>query len=235
MIAADDDSALRDIRSLVVSLLPSDSHVRALRISTCNRAPLPDERRFVLNAVSRRKQEFAAGRACAHDALRDLGYSEKPILVGSLRQPIWPKGVVGSITHDGDYCIAAIMRKVQVFSVGIDLTQNAPISADVVSLICTSSEARALRVAWPLKDMTGAFRTLFSIKESLFKCLCPIIGRLFDFTDANVAINFRSRNADIKVSGHVWRENHPLDTRFDFSETHVASAVWLSGGSEVGR
>ena len=48
---------------------------------------------------SKRLKEFSVGRKCARNALSHLGFNDPPILIGTNREPIWPKNICGSITH----------------------------------------------------------------------------------------------------------------------------------------
>ena len=51
-------------------------------------------------AVQKRKAEFLAGRYCARAALAQLdGSLAVNIGIGANREPLWPPGFVGSITH----------------------------------------------------------------------------------------------------------------------------------------
>src|SRR5437667_3257012 len=63
-------------------------------------------------AVPKRRLEFAAGRQCAHEALRVLapldGHS--PIGIALDRSPVWPPGFVGSIAHTQGFASAAVAR-----------------------------------------------------------------------------------------------------------------------------
>jgi hypothetical protein len=71
---------------------------------------LPDEEALVAKAVERRRSEFAAGRRSARCALATLGCPVRPLMIGALRQPLWPAGFGGSITHDGRYAAAIAWR-----------------------------------------------------------------------------------------------------------------------------
>lgn len=71
---------------------------------------LPSEEALVARAVDKRRREFATGRDCARRALSQLGWDEVPILAGPKREPLWPAGIVGSITHCPGYCAAIVAR-----------------------------------------------------------------------------------------------------------------------------
>lgn len=61
-------------------------------------ALLEAERALVARAVPKRRDEYAAGRNCARAALARLGVHDFALLAGSAREPIWPEGVIGSMT-----------------------------------------------------------------------------------------------------------------------------------------
>lgn len=60
----------------------------------------PKEQSIVSHAVDIRKSEFGDARWCAHQALRELGFTgSNPILRGERGMPLWPEGFIGSMTH----------------------------------------------------------------------------------------------------------------------------------------
>lgn len=67
----------------------------------------PEEAVAVASAVTKRREEFAAGRAAARRALAALGVPAAPLPRGERRAAVWPKGFVGSITHCAGFCAAA--------------------------------------------------------------------------------------------------------------------------------
>ena len=69
---------------------------------------LPGEAVYVAKAVPKRINEFAAGRACARRALATFGMPGAVLLAAPDRQPLWPTGFVGSITHTAGFCAAAV-------------------------------------------------------------------------------------------------------------------------------
>ena len=58
-----------------------------------------DEAISMVRAVPRRRVEFATGRLCARRAMAALGHARVSIPRAQDRVPIWPDGIVGSITH----------------------------------------------------------------------------------------------------------------------------------------
>jgi enterobactin synthetase component D len=136
-------------------------------------------------AVPSRRMEFVAGRACAQRALRTLlpGFSGT-VPINPDRDPRWPAGIVGSLTHSGTIAAAAVARASDALGLGIDV--EAIISPDTVKsvqrLIASAGEGPA-----PKGYTDELYATLlFSAKEAVFKCLFPIARRPFFFEHARV-------------------------------------------------
>src|SRR5688572_25742384 len=84
----------------------------------------PGEELFVVNAVEARRREFITTRRCAREALAKLGHAPVVIRSGPKREPLWPAGLVGSITHTTGFRAAAIAPRSVIGSVGIDAERN---------------------------------------------------------------------------------------------------------------
>ena len=137
--------------------------------------------------LGRRRLEFRAGREAARRAIVALS-PQLPTRVakGPGGEPLWPSGLVGSITHTADLAAAAVARAERIRGIGIDSERvlDPDLAREVQGLICSSAE---LTSGLALVDDTLVGLTLaFSAKESLFKCLAPSVGRYFDFLDAAI-------------------------------------------------
>jgi 4'-phosphopantetheinyl transferase EntD len=194
----------------------------------CDEALHPDEERCVEGAVEKRRREFAAGRACARRALARLGVEGHPLLSDDRRVPVWPEGVVGSITHCAGYCAAAVARSRDLLALGIDAETSAPLAPRLSERICTPPE---LEHAAALPGGVGRWAKLvFSAKESAFKCYFPLARSFLGFGDAEVRIEpeaqrFRVRllRADAPAAGG----RREARGRFAWSDTHVFTAIAL--------
>ncbi|WP_405845207.1 4'-phosphopantetheinyl transferase [Streptomyces platensis] len=71
----------------------------------------PEESQVIALAVDKRRREFTTARSCAREALRRLGHPTVPIPRGRSGAPLWPAGVVGSITHCQGYRSAAVVER----------------------------------------------------------------------------------------------------------------------------
>lgn len=112
----------------------------------------------------KRQAEHLAGRIAAVHALHALGERGVPG-IGSSRQPLWPAGVFGSISHSGRCALAVASRQ----PVGIDVEAlfSAGLCAELMESIISPPEYAALTQSQlPIRL---ALTLVFSAKESLFK------------------------------------------------------------------
>lgn len=131
-----------------------------------------EERVAMARAVPQRLAEFTAGRAAARTAMQALGLPKAAIPQGPDRAPIWPKGVIGSISHTDGICVAMVGRIGQVSAIGIDLELDDPLPTDLWPEVCTSSELAVLGDL-PAKVAGEMARLTFSAKECCYKCIYP--------------------------------------------------------------
>ena len=174
---------------MIATILPSDVSSFEVHGEFESKPIWPEESVSIKGAVEKRVKEFATGRFCARIALSRLGLPPGPIPVGPNREPQWPVGIAGSITHCKNYCSAAVARIGGVISIGIDAEIDEPIPLDVLSLISNPSEIAAIN---ELSAGTHWDKLLFSAKESVFKALFPLTAQWLDFTD--VCIVFAPRD-----------------------------------------
>lgn len=191
---------------------------------------LPEEAPIVDRAVEARRREFATARCLARRGLEALGVDPLPILPGPYREPRWPAGIVGSITHCTGYRAAAVARASVLTSIGIDAEPNADLPDGVLSLVSRAEERERL-AALP-SDGTCWGRLLFSAKESVFKTWFPVARRWLDFE--SVSIRFRpsdqSFRADFIGTELPLRSGgaHGLDGRYVIRDAHVLTAVTIA-------
>jgi len=152
----------------------------------CEQDLLPEEARCVEKAVAKRRLEFAAGRRCARLALARLGVTPGPLLPDEDRTPRWPSAIVGSITHSGAYCAAAVGWMAQFRGIGIDAEQLGAVDSSLWPTVCSAGE-----LAWlgsqPAEEHAALATKFFCAKEAFYKCQYAATGRWLDFHD--VAVN----------------------------------------------
>lgn len=139
------------------------------------------------NAALKRQIEFVAGRFCAREALQQLG-CESPVTlaIGQHREPLWPDGYLGSISHGDGLAIAVVTTTKAWRGLGIDieriLTNEA--AEPLVEHLMMAAELAIGNAAG--LSLAHWLSLVFSAKESLFKALYPLVGRYFDFLDVEV-------------------------------------------------
>jgi len=149
----------------------------------------PEEEALVAAAVEKRRREFTTVRDCARRALGALGLAPVPILRGVRGAPIWPDGVVGSMTHCDGYR-AAVLGRAEVFAgIGVDAEPHAPLPDGVLDLIALPAERERLAGLRADHPELHVDRLLFSAKESVYKVWFPLTGRWLDFGEADIAID----------------------------------------------
>jgi 4'-phosphopantetheinyl transferase EntD len=149
----------------------------------------PGEEDLIADAVENRRREFITARRCAREALARLGYPPAPIRSGPKREPKWPSGVVGSITHTNGFRAAAVALRDAVVSIGVDTEQNSPLPDGIEERIALAAESEMLTELTRIFPATHWDRILFSAKESIYKAWYPLMGRWLGFEDAHLIID----------------------------------------------
>ncbi len=152
---------------------------------------LPEEAALLTRRmVPSRQLELVAGRTCARAALAALGFPAEAILRGPQREPLWPAGISGSITHTGGYCAAAVARTEECAALGIDVEPNRHLPRRVLKTIANERELQWIAGEGP--DTLCRDRLLFSIKESVFKTWFPLERCWLDFLEAEVDVDLHA-------------------------------------------
>lgn len=147
-----------------------------------------EEAAEILAATPGRRAEFAAGRAAARSAMSELGLPPRAIPMRSDRAPLWPKGLVGSLTHAGGIALAAVARRPDLLALGIDLEIGGAVEPALWPVICRPDELARLQ-ALPADAASHAATALFCAKEAAFKAQYPLTGQSFGFDRLEVRLD----------------------------------------------
>jgi 4'-phosphopantetheinyl transferase EntD len=189
--------------------------------------PYAGELEAIAGASRLRRREFLSGRACAHAALRAIDRDGAPIGRGSMGEPLWPAGVVGSISHGGRLAGAVAARTADVWSVGLDIELlEPPLEAAVERMVLRPGElARGRHLA----------RIAFAIKECVYKCLYPGTGWRLGFHDVAVEIDPVSSHYTAEIDG-PWRMGAStlgaLEGRFAIWRGHVLVGLVMASADQ---
>ncbi len=152
----------------------------------------PAEEAAIASAQDARQKEFAAGRAAARKALQALGRAPSAVPMGEDRSPVWPRAVVGSISHDSKACIAIVAERDRYRGIGIDIEPALPLEAELFAEICRAEELAWLRQL-PFQSRGLVVRRFFSAKEAIYKCQYATSHEIFDFKALSVVFDKQGR------------------------------------------
>ncbi|UUX48473.1 4'-phosphopantetheinyl transferase superfamily protein [Nisaea acidiphila] len=146
--------------------------------------PLPDD---LAEAVPMRRAAHLAGRICAREALRQCGSAEMPVGRSPSGAPLWPKGCKGSITHAGRMAGAVAVASAACRGIGLDF--EAPMTeaaaAEISDLVLCSLDRETMG-SMPALSFAESVTLVFSLKESLYKAISPLLGAFTGFEDAEI-------------------------------------------------
>ncbi|HWS37588.1 MAG TPA: 4'-phosphopantetheinyl transferase superfamily protein [Actinoplanes sp.] len=171
------------------SLLPSSVTTAEAYTDDPAETVFPGEEDLIVKASDGRRREFLTGRRCAREALAALGLPAVPIRPGPRREPLWPAGVVGSITHCAGYRAAAVARTADVTGLGVDAEPHAPLPPRVLGAVTAPGDVERLGVLTAGDPSVHWDRLLFSAKESVYKVWYPLTGRWLGFEEAALEID----------------------------------------------
>lgn len=126
----------------------------------------PEEGRAVAGAAEKRRRDFALGRTCAHAALAQMNRDGGPIARADNGAPVWPAGIVGSITHTQGYAAAVVAAAADFAGLGVDAERIGGITQDLWPRLFDAGERDGL-ARHP--DPSGLAAILFSAKEACHK------------------------------------------------------------------
>jgi 4'-phosphopantetheinyl transferase EntD len=155
-------------------LLPSNIQVCAGPL-LADATPLTDrERRSAGGVDSERMRELESGRTYAKRSLSLLGIDNVELPVGTDRAPVWPNGVVGSLTHvrsrRGGYCAVAVGRSTDFRAIGIDVEYANSLAPGIWPQILTSLELQEL-LELPIAARALEVISRWCVKEAAAKAV----------------------------------------------------------------
>ena len=181
---------MSELCSELAALFPPGAVAAQLHEAAQSEYLSTDEIQAVSHCSERRISDFKAGRLCARRALKELGIEGFSLLPGKNRLPLWPAGIIGSITHTEGYSAAVVARQGSVRSVGLDSEAVGAVHEGLWPRICAPVELERLRA---FKDTERGERAAvtFAAKEAFYKSQFPLTGEWIGFED--VVIDFEEQ------------------------------------------
>jgi len=180
-------------------------------------------------AVEKRKNEFYAGRWCAAQAIYQKSRCYLTPKINVDRSPLWPVGIVGSISHSKDKAISVVTSSDKYVGLGIDIQDEISIGeqVDISDLILSAGEAKLCRSLTTYK----AFEVFFSAKESIYKALYPSCRDLFEHKDVEIVkVNEHDLTLEICLLRDLktsWFKGQVFTVQYFTSQTYVLTWVCL--------
>ncbi|AYC35112.1 4'-phosphopantetheinyl transferase superfamily protein [Pseudomonas cavernae] len=181
--------------------------------------------------ASKRQTEFLAGRLCAREALRQLTGTGSTPACGKDRAPQWPTGISGSITHSRGWAAAVVARSTDWRGLGLDMEQllSAARAARLAGEILTPAELQRL-AQQPAEQQAQLVTLTFSLKESLFKALYPLVLKRFYFEHAELLEWSEDGRARLRLLCDLsaeWRHGRELEGQFSLFDDRLLSLVGI--------
>lgn len=168
------------------------------------------ERHNTHSMGERRLADYSTGRACARSVLQTLGHTGFSLASAADRQPLWPAGVVGSISHCEGVAVAVASTDANCRGLGVDVERTTILEDEVMKMVCTEKEL-SLMSALPPDQRHRAACLIFSIKESLFKCFYPVYDLWFDFQQASVLLSQDGQSFEAEFDSNLPFADLPSD------------------------
>ncbi|WP_395540653.1 4'-phosphopantetheinyl transferase [Neotabrizicola sp. sgz301269] len=173
-------------------------------------------------AVPRRLAEFSAGRAAARAALVELGLAHEALPQGTDRAPVWPDGVMGTITHSTTACLAAL--RLGSIGIGLDLEPDEALEPRIWAMILLPAELDWVQA----QALPGrAARQIFCAKEAAYKAQYPRSRQLFGFEALHISVQGAGFVAAFQTDVGGFRAGHGINGGLALSEGHILAAAWL--------
>jgi enterobactin synthetase component D len=175
-----------------------------------------------------RRGDFIAGRSAARAALAQIGIFDAVIDSGSRNEPVWPKGIVGSISHSGGLAIAAVARSGALAAIGIDIEQTGAVASDVWADIFQESELVFVN-SLPETLRRQVATALFCLKEAYYKYQYPQTGQWLEFKDVEVKMEAGTNQCRLRprqpitIGGRTLSE---VTGHYRTGDTHTLAAVF---------
>lgn len=191
-------------------------------------SPLPPSLERVAEG---RKKAFRFGRQAAESCVKTLSHEGKAFAIDHSPSglPIFPRPSVGSISHKGDLYFAAAASEKSCRALGVDIESKMKLnqSLRVSQRILTSVDHELFQHLNNQLSFESFVSLVFSAKESLYKCLNPIVNQYFGFQDASLV---RSDSGELKIRLNrdlkgLYRQGFELCVHHAFFEDFVVTAI----------
>lgn len=178
-------------------------------------ALMPEEADAFASSVVSVRRASGAARIVARELLARFGHAGCAVPKAPSGAPIWPAGVVGSLTHDSRLALAAVGMRRDFSALGIDVEPAEVLPSELLDMVATPQERAK-------NEDPYHGRLLFVAKEAVYKAVYPLDKTFLDHHD--VQIDLAGRRATVR-NGRV------VELRFCIA-THLVVLAFLPAGGE---
>jgi enterobactin synthetase component D len=185
----------------------------------------PQEQAQLASFGPLRRKTWLGGRSALRAALAAHGVEfAGPILSTKRGAPDVGECARVSISHKEQLAVALVADACAGSAVGVDVELDVPTKIDIARKILTDDELKQLSLL-DASERDRCVRTVFSIKEAIYKAIDPFVGRYVAFREVEL----------FTPSGLPARS--PLSPRLQLREPHpplTVSAWWMTDAAAPG-
>jgi len=178
---------------------------------------MPEELAAFTTSVVAVRRASGAARIVARQLLAQVGLPGCAVPKAKSGAPIWPNGVVGSMSHDSSVAVAAVALRRDFSALGIDVEPAEALPPDLLDLVATAQEKAKI------DEDPYHGRLLFAAKEAVYKAVYPLDQMFLDHHDVQVSLT--DRQACV-------RSRRVVELRFCISK-HLLVIAFLRAGTIV--
>lgn len=182
-----------------------------------------EERSLITKATLKRRNEFSTGRYGIRCLLKSYGINYFPIKCDQKGMPIFPSGIIGSISHSDKKCLMATSTNIDYKSIGIDIEEYSKLDLSLCRYFLHKSEIEFVdsQVAAYQKIMAAIF---FSVKEAFYKMQYSITKSYLGFLDVQVS-NIEVGSLEFRLLCDIGIDTGKVKAYYKFDEDHVYTIV----------
>jgi len=153
------------------------------------------------------------------------------LLNGEDRAPIWPDGIVGTISHTRTWAAVGVARAGDALSLGCDLELDEPLKENLLRRVCGPAEREWIAAA--ARESRGRLAMLvFSAKEAAYKAQYPLTRKVLAFSDFALEFDLAGGTfrAEFQGSFDPFRRGQLLHGRWRAVSGLIATAVSIDVG-----
>ena len=140
-----------------------------------------------------RKLSFSSGRRCVRAAQDAIALARFPVGRAG-KEPIWPSGCVGSISHSSSVAVAVVSKSLA--GIGLDIESANRVTEKIWPTVFTKNEQ-----TWLSRAPSFCADVMFSAKEAGYKAIFPSGRKFIGFHDAEIHLDLSRQQFRIVYLG----------------------------------